>query len=148
MKYIIYKNTDNTVGVLSLSPNWDRSFEELAQKDVPEGLPWKVVEENELPKDRYLVSAWMLKDINEEITFDLKEVKKIWLNLYRKVRTPLLEKLDLEYMRADEAGNLELKKEIATKKQALRDVTKTELPDNLEGIKNTWPSILGDNPFK
>jgi hypothetical protein len=50
-------------------------------------------------------------------------------------------------MRAVESGNTELQQEIAAKKQALRDVTKTELPDTLEGIKNTWPEILGENPF-
>jgi hypothetical protein len=51
-------------------------------------------------------------------------------------------------MRAVEAGDIDLQKEIASKKQALRDVTKTELPNTLEGIKNTWPEILGENPFK
>lgn len=81
------------------------------------------------------------------IKVNLDKAKEIWLDHYRKARTPLLEKLDLEYMRADEAGNIELKKEIASKKQALRDVTKTELPDTLEGIKNTWPEILGEKPF-
>lgn len=81
------------------------------------------------------------------IKVNTDKAKEIWLEHYRRARTPLLEKLDLEYMRADEAGNLDLKKEIAAKKQALRDVTKTELPDTLEGIKATWPEILGKNPF-
>ena len=81
------------------------------------------------------------------IKVNLDKAKDIWLDHYRKARTPLLAALDLEYMRADEAGNLELKKEIAGKKQALRDVTKTELPDTLEEIKATWPEILGTKPF-
>jgi len=50
-------------------------------------------------------------------------------------------------MRAVESGNTALQKEIAAKKQALRDVTKTELPNTLEEIKATWPEILGKNPF-
>lgn len=81
------------------------------------------------------------------IKVNLDKAKDIWLEHYRRARTPLLEKLDMEYMRADESGNLNLKKAIAAKKQALRDVTKTELPDTLEGIKKTWPEILGKNPF-
>jgi hypothetical protein len=32
--------------------------------------------------------------------------------------------------------------EIASMKQQLRDITAIELPDNLEDLKNTWPSIL------
>ena len=88
-----------------------------------------------------------LSDDKINFKYDIQKAKEIWLNQYRRVRTPLIEKLDLEYMRADEQGNLELKKEIASKKQALRDVTKTELPNTLEEIKATWPEILGQNPF-
>jgi len=37
----------------------------------------------------------------------------------------------------------EVKKgEIVAAKQALRDVTLTPLPDDLAGIKATWPDIL------
>ena len=77
---------------------------------------------------------------------NISDAKQVWINHYRKARTPLLAALDLEYMRADEDGNLELKKEIAAKKQALRDVTKTDLPNTLEEIKATWPEILGEKP--
>jgi hypothetical protein len=79
---------------------------------------------------------------------NISKAKEIWLNHYRAARTPLLAALDVDFMRAVESGNTDLQKEIATKKQALRDVTKTELPDDLEGIKNTWPEILGKNLFK
>ena len=81
------------------------------------------------------------------IKVNTDKAKEIWLEHYRRARTPLLEKLDLEYMRADESSNDALKKEIASKKQALRDVTKTDLPNTLEEIKSTWPEILGTNPF-
>ncbi len=85
---------------------------------------------------------------NGKVIPNIEQIKAFYLDEFRAARTPLLAALDLEYMRADEQGNLELKKEIASKKQALRHVTKTELPDNLEGIKNAWPEILGKNPFK
>ena len=47
-------------------------------------------------------------------------------------------------MRADEYGDLELKKEIAVKKQVLRDITKIELPTNIIELNNFWPEILND----
>ena len=78
---------------------------------------------------------------------NISKVKRIQLDHYRRARTPLLASLDVDFMRAVESNNTALQKEIATKKQALRDVTKTELPDSLEGIKNTWPEILGKKPF-
>lgn len=82
------------------------------------------------------------------IKVNLDKAKDIWLEHYRRARTPLLATLDVAFMRAVEAGDTDLQKEIASKKQALRDVTKTELPDDLEGIKATWPEILGTNPFE
>ena len=81
------------------------------------------------------------------IKVNLDKAKDIWLDHYRRARTPLLAALDVEFMRAVESGNTNLQKEIASKKQALRDVTKTDLPNTLEEIKATWPEILGQNPF-
>ena len=76
------------------------------------------------------------------IIVDINAAKEIWKDKFRQARKSILEKLDVEYMRALEAGNTQKQQEIATKKQALRDVTNTSLPDDLEGIKNTWPDVL------
>lgn len=81
------------------------------------------------------------------IKINIDKAKEIWLDRYRTTRTPLLAALDVDFMRAVESGNATLQKEIAAKKQALRDVTKIELPNTLEEIKATWPEILGKNPF-
>jgi hypothetical protein len=45
-------------------------------------------------------------------------------------------------MKAVETFNAGEQAAIAAKKQALRDVTKTTLPDTLPEIKATWPTIL------
>jgi hypothetical protein len=110
-----------------------------AIKDVPEGVEYKIVESVDIDNDFFNAYEF---DSELGAKININKAQEIQLNKFRSVRTPLLEKLDLEYMRADEQGNLELKKEIASKKQVLRDITKTELPDTLEGIKNTWPEIL------
>ena len=81
------------------------------------------------------------------IKVNTDKAKEIWINHYRAARTPLLAALDVDFMRAVEIGGTDLQKEIAAKKQALRDVTKTDLPNDLGGIKATWPEILGTNPF-
>ena len=47
-------------------------------------------------------------------------------------------------VRTFEANDEEKKAEIISAKQALRDVTLTTLPDDLAGIKATWPDILND----
>ena len=55
---IIYKNPDNTVSVIIPSPKCELTIEEIAAKDVPEGLEFKVVEDSEVPSDRSFRNAW------------------------------------------------------------------------------------------
>ena len=55
---IIYKTPENTVSVLYPSPNWSGTMEELAQKDVPTGLKYKIVEDSDIPSDRTFRGAW------------------------------------------------------------------------------------------
>ena len=59
---IIYKTAENTVSVLVPSPNWTGTMEELAQKDVPTGLKYKIVEDSDIPSDRSFRNAW---DVDE-----------------------------------------------------------------------------------
>jgi len=71
------------------------------------------------------------------------KAKAIWKNKWREARKPILASLDIEFMKAVEAGDSEKQAEIASKKQALRDVTQTEIAGNTpEEIKAVWPSVL------
>jgi hypothetical protein len=57
---IIYKNADNSVSIL-IPTDEALSFatiEQIANKDVPNGLPYKVITESEIPIDRKYRSAW------------------------------------------------------------------------------------------
>jgi hypothetical protein len=57
------------------------------------------------------------------ITINLNKAKDITKDRLRVEREPKLKELDIAYQRADEAGNTELKMEIASQKQSLRDIT-------------------------
>ena len=71
------------------------------------------------------------------------KAKAIWKDKWREARKSLLASLDIEFMKAVEFANTEKQAEIASKKQALRDVTKTEIVGNTpEEIKSVWPDIL------
>jgi len=76
------------------------------------------------------------------IIINIDKAKDIWRNHWREARKPLLERLDVEFMRAVESGDTAKQAEISAKKQELRDVTATPLPDSPEAIKQVWPSIL------
>ena len=55
---IIYKTPENTVAVITPSPRWEGTIEELAKKDVPTGLKYKIVDASEIPSDRSFRNAW------------------------------------------------------------------------------------------
>ena len=80
------------------------------------------------------------------ITINLDKAKNIQKNKWRVARKPLLEKLDTEFMRAVETGDITKQQQITTQKQALRDVTTTDLSSvtTPEELKNVWPSILNN----
>jgi hypothetical protein len=71
------------------------------------------------------------------------KAKAIWKDKWREARKPLLASLDIEFMKAFETTDTKKRAEIASQKQALRDVTKTEIVGNTpEEIKAVWPSVL------
>ena len=78
------------------------------------------------------------------ITINLDKAKEIQKNRWRTARIPILEKLDTQFMRAVETGDTAKQQQIATQKQALRDVTTTDLSSvtTPEELKNVWPDIL------
>jgi hypothetical protein len=61
---IIYKRADGGVSVLEpfIDLDDDDAWEEFAQKHVPTGLKYKIVENSAIPTDRTFRNAW---DIDE-----------------------------------------------------------------------------------
>ncbi|NDA26381.1 MAG: hypothetical protein EBZ05_06010 [Verrucomicrobia bacterium] len=77
------------------------------------------------------------------IIVNSNKAKAIWKDKWREARKPLLATLDIEFMKAVETADTEKQAEIASKKQALRDVTQAEIVGNTpEEIKSVWPDIL------
>lgn len=64
MQRIIFKNIDNTIGVL-IPTKEALSFaiiEQIAEKDVPFELPYKIVPTTDIPSDRTYRDAWEWDD--------------------------------------------------------------------------------------
>jgi hypothetical protein len=90
------------------------------------------------------------------IKINLDKAKEIQKDKLREVRKPLLEKLDVDFVRALEFGDDTAS--IAAQKQALRDVTNivteaeisgttvTEITSELKAIWNE--ELLGTNPYQ
>lgn len=119
-KVLVYNDPKTgNLTVVKLSPNAKAPLEHFAPKD---GTEWHVIDEADIPTDRAYRNAWQLNEKKVERNPDRAiEIKR---QRVREERAPQLAELDVAYMRADEEGNLKLKKEIAKKKQELRDATK------------------------
>lgn len=124
MKKIIYKTE---TGICIIHPTGEIPIEAVFEKDVPEKYKStaQIVDDSVIPSDRRLRNAWDFKD--GKITEDLEKSKEITKDRLRREREPLLQDLDIQYMRASEE-----KKDttsIVNEKQRLRDITK--LVDNV-----------------
>ena len=51
-----------TLSVILPAPEWEGSMEALAQKDVPTGLKYKIVEDSELPVPPDFRNAWYVDE--------------------------------------------------------------------------------------
>jgi hypothetical protein len=60
MKLIIYPNETGGVSILTPAPECLQShtIEEIAAKDVPAGVPYKIVDVADIPSDRTFRDAW------------------------------------------------------------------------------------------
>lgn len=61
-KRIIYKNTNGGVSVIIPAPDSGLTVAQIAAKDVPTGLPYRVVDVSEIPTDRTERDLW---DVDE-----------------------------------------------------------------------------------
>jgi hypothetical protein len=55
MKKIIY---EEDTGIAVMTPTGELSVEETAKKDVPHGRKYKIIDSQDLPKDRTFRGAW------------------------------------------------------------------------------------------
>lgn len=61
MQVIIYHNESGGVSIVTPSPEFSNQIELVALKDVPNGRPWRIVDEADLPS-RDFRDRWMWTD--------------------------------------------------------------------------------------
>ena len=55
---IIYPTDDGGVAVIIPAPNCGLTIEQIAEKDVPPGAPFKIIDVTDIPTDRTFRDAW------------------------------------------------------------------------------------------
>lgn len=116
MKVIIYKNNDNRLSVINPCYKDEMTETEkneyvifIQNKDVPKNIdgsiiPSWIIDSDNLTDIKNLRNAWNVNELGQ-IYFDRDKAIEIKKEQFRILRKPLLEKLDVEFMRALENGD-------------------------------------------
>jgi hypothetical protein len=156
MRVIIFENDNGWVSIVSpyYQPGTTAEQEaEIAtvvqQKDVPllpDGSmrPSHIVEYSSLDGIKLFFEAWRLRD--GKVVWHKPAADELKRKHFRALRKPLLEKLDVEFIRALESGDTVLVASIAAKKKKLRDVTLMDLSQHStpEALNAFVPDFLQD----
>lgn len=107
----------------------DEFLEMVANTSVPAGVAHKIVDVDSLPTDRTFRNAWT--DAGDRVVEDVEKAKEVAKEILRAKRAPVMEALDVQFMRALEQGKPTAA--IAAEKQRLRDIT--VLPDSAKSVE-------------
>ena len=154
MKIITYK-TDECVAIVSpaYQPEMNQQQQDefllmVQNKDVPKlpdgsTRPSWIIEADQILQLKWVRNAWKIND-NGEIYLDRDKAIEIKKEQFRYLRKPFLEKLDVQFMRALEAGDTASLPQIAAKKQKLRDITDISFNDydTPQKLHEFMPDIL------
>lgn len=130
--------------VTSMTP--DEFVDFIKDRDLP-GTATNILvcDETDIPSSRAFRDAWE-QDTNNLIIIDMPKARIIHMNKIRGARVTIFNELDRDYMKAHEAGDTTELANIATSKQALRDLPTTfdlsgyRTPEDLAAA---WPAELG-----
>jgi len=87
---IIYQTE---IGIAIITPTGELSVEEVAIKDVPTGVGYKIINDDEIPSDRTFRNAW--KD-DDGIKVDMPKAKTITHEARRVARSAEFAPLDIK----------------------------------------------------
>lgn len=138
MKVIAYKDDNGGVTIVypAYQSEWNQQEQDnfllfVQNKDVPKlsdgstRQSWIIDGEETLPT-KYVRQAWDITN-DGKLYFDINKGYDVKKDHLRFLRKPFLEKLDIDFMKALEAGDAALMSNIINKKQTLRDITKIDM---------------------
>jgi hypothetical protein len=111
--------TNDNGGVSTCIPTGEISIEAVMAKDVPADRGARIVNLEDLPRDKDFYGAWEMDDTS--VTVNFAKAVEITKNRLRAERTPLLAAQDVAFQRALEEGKDT--SAIVAEKQRLRDIT-------------------------
>jgi len=140
MTRIIYQNESGGVSVII--PTGELSIEEVAAKDVPQGVAYEIVEDDAIPADRFFRNAWVANGAAVEI--DLDQAKEIGHTIRRQQRAEEFKPHDEVIMKqipgADAVAAEATRQEIRNKyAQVQEQINAAATPDDIKAALEVTP---------
>lgn len=137
---IIYQNQEG--GVIVIHPTGELSIEEVAAKDVPEGVAYEIVEDDAIPSDRTFRNAWVMGDCC--VQHDLDKCKALGHDMRRAKRAEEFAPHDEVIMKqipgADAQAAEEARQEIRDKyAQVQEQIDAAATPDEIKAALEVTP---------
>jgi hypothetical protein len=133
-------------------PGWDAkkqrrySNDEAIQHEIDRSafdqpvVSWRRIKQTSIPTDRTYRNAWV--DAGTSIEHHMPTARELHRQILREQRAPILQKLDVEYMKAIEAGDKKRQAAIAQHKQVLRDAPQNTHIEEVETIDELKEIVL------
>ncbi len=134
---IVYTNTEGSVSVILPAPEWFapdeegnvKTIEELAAKDVPQGLTWRIVDVSALPASRNWRNAWTDANPTETVDVDLEKAKE--------AHKALMVAKALQRIQPDAFGQRDV-----SQVKAEIDALPVDAVTSLQDLYNLWPESI------
>lgn len=101
-------------------------LQRVIDRVIPDGVAYEIIDSRDttaLPPDRIFRNAWEQKPGQpNKVDVNMPKARDLHMDKIRRVRNDELEKLDISFMRAIEAGDAAEQTSITNQKQALRDI--------------------------
>ena len=111
MKRIIYMQANGMMAIIVPAPKWEGTLKALAEKTIPAGISYEIIDTCDIPKDRTFRNAW--EKNNKAVKVNMDKARNIHMGHIRWARDKKFLELDIEQLK----GN-----DVAAQKQALRDI--------------------------
>jgi hypothetical protein len=146
MRTLAITRTDGGISIMRVLQD-DANLDQEVGKCGLDVVDYRVIEEADVPTDRTFRNAWT--DTQEAIEVDMEKAKVFHMERIRAARTPQLQALDIEWMKAMGKMDQPAADKIEAQRQALRDLpqtldlSKATTPD---ALKSLWPKELTTKP--
>jgi len=115
---VVFVNQEGGISILHPVLTEGLTLEHVIKKDIPEGVQYWVVNDDDIPTDRHFRDAWEVntrKNASQRIKVNMEKAIEIQRNNIRRERNAELKRLDTEFMKALEKGDSALANSIAEK---------------------------------